>query len=226
MVVLMNREVREQARKLRQQGMAVNQIAIQLKVGKSSASRWVRDIVLNPEELAISDTQRARLTAQNKGARKNLELALERRKSYQLEGREKARENHVLHRQGCLLYWAEGAKARNKVVFVNSDSAMMLLFLRFLREELLVPERDLRLIVHCHARDLNEISRIENYWMMLLRLPKSSLLTTQIKKGSTSRKNILENGICTIGVNSTRIIQHIYGAIQEYAGFDRPEWLF
>jgi hypothetical protein len=23
----------------------------------------------------------------------------------------------------------------------------------------------------------------------------------------------------------TAIVQHIYGAIQEYAGFERPEWL-
>lgn len=222
----MNREIREQARQLRMKGMAVNQIAIQLKVNKSSASRWVRDIVLNPEELAVSDTKRARLSAQNKGARKNLELAYERRKSYQLEGREKARENNLLHRQGCLLYWAEGAKARNKVVFVNSDPAMMIMFLRFLREEMQIADSELRLIIHCHSRDLAVISRTEKYWLTLLRLPDNSLLTTQIKKGSTSRKNILENGICTIGVNNTRLAQHIYGAIQEYAGFERPEWLF
>jgi hypothetical protein len=24
---------------------------------------------------------------------------------------------------------------------------------------------------------------------------------------------------------STRILQHIYGAIQEYSGIDQPEWL-
>jgi hypothetical protein len=26
-------------------------------------------------------------------------------------------------------------------------------------------------------------------------------------------------------VNSTRIVQTIYGSIQEYGGFERPEWL-
>jgi hypothetical protein len=26
-------------------------------------------------------------------------------------------------------------------------------------------------------------------------------------------------------MKSTRIVQHIYGAIQEYAGFEEPRWL-
>jgi hypothetical protein len=26
-------------------------------------------------------------------------------------------------------------------------------------------------------------------------------------------------------VNRTRVVQSIYGAIQEYGGFDRPDWL-
>jgi hypothetical protein len=31
-------------------------------------------------------------------------------------------------------------------------------------------------------------------------------------------------GTCKLTI-STQIVQHIYGAIQEYCGFDRPEWL-
>ena len=30
---------------------------------------------------------------------------------------------------------------------------------------------------------------------------------------------------CKLVVHSTRIVQTIYGSIQEYGGFDRPEWL-
>jgi hypothetical protein len=37
--------------------------------------------------------------------------------------------------------------------------------------------------------------------------------------------NRLPYGTCRLSVHSTAIVQHIYGAIQEYAGFDRPEWL-
>jgi hypothetical protein len=45
------------------------------------------------------------------------------------------------------------------------------------------------------------------------------------KRGSDTRRNILANGVCTVRVYSTELTQHIYGAIQEYGGFERPEWL-
>jgi hypothetical protein len=37
--------------------------------------------------------------------------------------------------------------------------------------------------------------------------------------------NRLPYGTCRLMVHSTQVVQHIYGAIQEYGGFDRPEWL-
>jgi hypothetical protein len=38
-------------------------------------------------------------------------------------------------------------------------------------------------------------------------------------------KNKLPYGVCTVVVHSTSVAQHIYGAIQEYAGFEEPAWL-
>jgi creatinine amidohydrolase/Fe(II)-dependent formamide hydrolase-like protein len=35
----------------------------------------------------------------------------------------------------------------------------------------------------------------------------------------------LPYGTCRLVVHSTEIVQTIYGSIQEYGGFDRPEWL-
>ena len=32
-------------------------------------------------------------------------------------------------------------------------------------------------------------------------------------------------GTCELTVKSTRIVQTIYGSIQELGGFDRPAWL-
>jgi hypothetical protein len=42
---------------------------------------------------------------------------------------------------------------------------------------------------------------------------------------SGQAKNKLPYGVCTLRVYDTRLVQHIYGAIQEYAGFDEPSWL-
>lgn len=35
----------------------------------------------------------------------------------------------------------------------------------------------------------------------------------------------LPYGTCRLVVHSTQVVQTIYGSIQEYGGFDRPEWL-
>jgi hypothetical protein len=39
------------------------------------------------------------------------------------------------------------------------------------------------------------------------------------------RKNKLPYGTCRVVVHDTALVQSIYGAIQEYVGFERPEWL-
>lgn len=141
------------------------------------------------------------------------------REYYQQSGREMASEARPLHLKGCMLYWAEGAKARNAIYFANSDPNMMHLFTRFLREELKVKDEAVRLLIHCHSDDPVEVRRIEQYWLDLLELPAASLNKTQIKRGSDTRKNRLVNGVCSIRVFSTELTHHIYGAIQEYGGF-------
>jgi hypothetical protein len=45
------------------------------------------------------------------------------------------------------------------------------------------------------------------------------------KQGSDKSRNVLPYGVCAIRVHRTRAVQHIFGAIQEYAGIDKPEWL-
>jgi hypothetical protein len=126
-----------------------------------------------------------------------------------------------------MLYWAEGSKDKNVLYFVNSDAHMLGMFMRFLREELCVPEEKITLRIHCHSNDPNEQVQIETYWLTVLNLPPTSLRKTLYKKGSEIVHNVLANGVCAIRVNSsTQYIHHIYGAIQEYGGFDNPDWLF
>jgi hypothetical protein len=48
---------------------------------------------------------------------------------------------------------------------------------------------------------------------------------TKVAPAPGSRRNKLQYGTCKLVYNDTRTVQSIYGAIQSYAGFDRPEWL-
>lgn len=216
---------REQARLLRSQGMSIKEIAHQVHAGVASVSTWVRDIALDSDQIHHLKNRQRHLNGQHAGAKANELKFRKLREQYQEEGRCKARENRPLHLAGCMLYWAEGAKKRNSTYFVNSDPNMMLLFMRFLREEMAVPDEVMKIHLHCHASDQVEINRIEQYWLDLLRLPPTALKKTMLKQGSTSRKNILHNGVCGLRVNSTQLTHHIFGAIQEYGGFENPEWL-
>lgn len=209
--------------------MSVRDIAKELKVAKSTVSVWVRDIELTPVQIETLKASQRRhgYAGQYKGGKRNREIYLAKRIIYQEEGRAKAKENRPLHQAGCMLYWAEGAKERNEIYFVNSDQNMIRMFMRFLREELFVLNEDISLYIHCHYSDPFEQQRIEQYWVILLGLQDTCLRKTQVKKGSDTRKNILVNGVCGIRVaKSTRLAQHIFGAIQEYAGFENLAWLF
>lgn len=136
----------------------------------------------------------------------------------------------MLHVAGCMLYWAEGKKGRNAAVFSNSDPHMCALFCRFMRECFAITDDRLSFSINAYTNNGRTIKEIEAFWLDLLGLPRSSArkhMTNHFPTSSSGRKrNKLPNGVCTIRVaQSTPIVQHIYGAIQEYAGIDCPEWL-
>ena len=129
-----------------------------------------------------------------------------------------------------MLYWAEGSKCRNTVQFANSDAAMHKTFVRFLRECFGIKNDVLRFTINAYTSNGRTIDEIENYWLRLLQLPPESARKHMINHFPTSssgrKKNKLPNGVCTLSVGkSTWLIQHIYGAIQEYSRIDQPAWL-
>lgn len=223
-----NVEKRAIARQRRQEGWSLREIADELGVVRSTVSGWVRDIELDDHQIqAIDERGLARLVAQNKGAKANRDKFRVIRQAYQEAGRQRARENPTpLHIMGCMLYWGEGAKDRTELVFVNSDPGMMVTFCRFLREEMAVDDEAIVIHVHSHSTDPEIIYQQEQYWLSLLELPQTSLRKTIYKEGNPRvRHRVIENGICRLAVRKSDVIQHIYGAIQEYTGIDKPEWL-
>lgn len=147
----MKRELREKARQMRQQGMSVNEITRILGVSKSSVSLWVRDVQLTEEQKAFLEHRRRQYAERNIGSQVNRDRSRQLRLAYQQSGRARAREGHPLHLAGCMLYWAEGAKGRNGVYFVNSDANMVALFMRFLRQEFEIEDSEVALRIHCHT---------------------------------------------------------------------------
>jgi hypothetical protein len=191
-------------------------------------SLWVRDILLTQQQIeALKESQRKGVArARLKAVETNRQKYRQLREQAQMEGRVQANEGSALHLAGCMLYWAEGAKNRSELIFVNSDPEMMRYFIRFLRQSLQVSDDEFVLRIYCHSRNREEIARMEAYWLEVLALPSSAIRVAVFKTGSKLTHNHLANGICRLSIKkSFRYVQHIFGAIQEYGGFERPAWL-
>jgi hypothetical protein len=220
------------ARHLRSQGMPYKRIAAELGVSVGSVFLWTSDIELTNEQLERNrrgpggpqhpESQRRRAAAWAARSR-------ETRRQSQADGRAAARQGNPLHLAGCMLYWAEGSKGRNCLELSNSDPYMLVLFRRFLTDALAIESDEIVMSINVYTTNGLSIEKIEAYWLDLLDLPKSSARKHTVNhmptSGSGRAKNKLPYGVCTLKVHSTWMVQHIYGAIQEYGGFDEPAWL-
>jgi hypothetical protein len=220
----------EMARSLRRDlGLPIKEIARRVGVSVSSMSLWVRDVSLTPEQEAALDARNPVRNAQRNGAANNSKRCRAERAAAQEHGRALARAGDPLHIKGCMLHWAEGSKRRNSVMFTNSDDALIVVFLRFLRRCYGVTDDRMTLSVNCFLGNGLTIDEIQDWWLRRLELPASSLRTPAINRVSAASKrlkgNVLPYGTARLTVHSTFIAQSIYGAIQEYAGIERPEWL-
>jgi hypothetical protein len=189
-------------------------------------SLWVRDIELTVEQ---REALRRRMGGRIDGSRANAVIALERRREAQASGRARARRGELLHAAGCMLFWAEGSRNRNVVEFVNSDPAMMAFFLHFLRSCYAVPDSKVAVTCNLFADHEAHQREIQDFWLRRLGLPRARLRKSTInsysKYSQKKRRNKLPYGTCRITVCDTALVQNLYGAIQEYGGFDRDEWL-
>lgn len=225
----MKPEKREEARRLRQeQGLSINEICRRLEVAKGSVSVWVRDIQLTAEQKAELERLHYASRGQIEGGATNARIFRELRRQYQEEGRIKARDRDPLHIAGCMLYWGEGAKARNSLQLANSDPDLLCFYLLFLRQSLMVQNNQITLRIMCYTNNGLTQLDIENYWLELLQLDRERLGKTAVNmqpRSSQQKGRKLLHGTCVLAVHSTRLVQHVLGAIQEYTGIDKPEWL-
>ena len=212
----------------RDEGRSVREIAALLGVSVASVSRWTADITPSPGFIEALRQRNPAVNGCLQGTREQSAARRVGRLEAQARGRELARRPTRLHLAGCMLYWAEGSKDRNTVRLTNSDPDLLALFVRFLRECYAISPERIALSVNCHLNNGLELAEIEAWWLERLGLPVTSLRKSSVNRTSSAsrwRRNILVYGTVSVSVHSTAIVQSIYGAIQQYAGIERPEWV-
>jgi transcriptional regulator with XRE-family HTH domain len=221
---------RELARHLRRaEGESIKEIARRVGVSKSSVSLWVRDIELTPAQLEALVQRNPAYNRQFSGWAKMAARRRAERVAYQEEGRRRARLREPGFVAGCMLYWAEGSKDRNQLQFSNADPVMARYFVDFLKKYFELRGDEIRITCNLYADHLEKQREIEQHWLDALGLPPESLRKSVVNVYSkySKRKRVgnLPYGTCRVVVSRTRVIQAIYGAIQEIGGFTREAWL-
>ncbi|MEU8977446.1 hypothetical protein [Streptomyces sp. NPDC048309] len=223
--------LRDRARELRLQGRTYDQIQVELGCSKSSISLWVRDL---PKPDRKRTTEEASAIA-----KRGWEATMRQRQKERQQTKQAAAEeigtvsDRELFLVGVGLYWAEGAKdkpydRRENVTFVNSDPAMIRVFLAWL--DLLGVERErLRYCVMIH--ESADVAGAERYWADLVGADRSAFHKTTLKKHNpkTVRKNTGDSyrGCLTIKVRQSaelyrRIEGWWYGIVLSARGADQP----
>lgn len=214
----------KEAVRLRGDGWLIPEIAKHLNVSRGSVHLWAGHIkVVTP--YAEDHLKKIRLKAVPAAQRYHRE----RRKVAREAGRIKAGEGSVLHGWGCMLYWAEGAKSCNRLCLVNTDKMMIKLFMDFLVGELSVEKSKVVVSVRFHGKEYRpenpETADVANFWASFLGVDKDSLsvhkITDQRCLGGPkkfSSRNSHPYGMCCLKVNDVTKVQHIYGALEHYAG--------
>ena len=212
--------------------MPFQRIASSVGVSVATAHLWTRDIEITAEQqrrnLGRDITADCETIARR--ARGWATTSRRKREQWQTEGRSRAMDMDPLHMAGCMLYWAEGSKSRNSAQLTNSDVHLVRFFRRFVSECFSVSGEGFSVRLNVYTGNGLSLYDIESYWLDALGLPRVCLRKHSLNHFPTSssggKKNKLPYGVCALRVlRSTHVVQHIYGAIQAYAGFEEPRWL-
>ena len=152
------------------------------------------------------------------------------RRSYQEEGRQLARERGCSYAAGCMFIGPRAQRGVTPSRSPTADPELFVTFANFLQLEFDVRPDQMKLTCNLFADHVERQHAIESYWLDRLGLPRSSLRKSTVNvysstKQEDSYREKLPVGTSCAGAAQHPIVQTIYGSIQEYGGFERPEWL-
>ena len=205
------------ARKLRQNGLSLNEVARLVRVSKGTVSLWCRDIILTGEQ--SRKLSQGRFAAGSKGrllgAETNRKKKVEMLKSCLTWS--KTVFNSFTERDlliaGIALYWAEGSKAETTsgFVFVNSDPVMIKFMHLWLRKVMRIKKEDIKPRLAINEIHKPRIDKVLHFWSGLLELPVAHFGNPWYVKAKVSK--VYENydsyyGILRLGVRKSGLLKH------------------
>lgn len=179
-------EQKIKARELRRKGESVKDISKIVGVSKSTASTWVRDIVLSVEQLEKLNQKMLKGSelGRTRGAFIQKERRMKLEQDYEVASIQEINsltDNELLF-SGLCLYWGEGSKKQRELSWCNSDPQLVNFMIMWLKRCYDI-DKD-RLAVNVA---INEIHRdrdilVKDYWSKTIGIPLEQFRNTIFKK--------------------------------------------
>lgn len=214
-----------QATRLRLQGKSYGEIMKELHISsKGTLSYWFRNLKLS--EKAKKHLKKNRQLAYKRGLfafnEKRTKTILAENESIFYQSCQEIQ--NLSHKEllliGATLYWAEGinrelSRGYRLASFTNSDPTMVRVFMRYVREVLLVSDDKIKPGVIIYP-NLNA-KRVAQFWADIINIPESTFwVSIAVSKASKMRKpsNYLPHGTVHIRISSRQIFHKIQGHIE------------
>lgn len=113
----------------------------------------------------------------------------------------------MLKMAGVMLYWAEGFKSKSAqgVDFANSDPAMAITFLRFLRDICGINESKLRVFLYCYGNQ--DVPSLINFWKDITGVPEEQFTKPHIRRDfDVAKSGKMPNGLVHIRYGDKRLL--------------------
>ena len=164
--------IKEKALSYRRQGYSLNEIADRMSISKSTLSGWFEDLVLNKS--AIKRLKERKIFGQYTAKQKSSMKRRSELKKYEKQASGQIRKVVFTKNSSKLLcsilFWCEGTKSLSAPMqFINSDPAMIRVFMLLLRDSFELDETKFRILVHLHEYHNEE--KQKKFWSDVTGVP-------------------------------------------------------
>lgn len=213
-----------QARRMRQAGESLKQIATSLHVSVSSVSTWCRGIELTQEQIEnlqkrIKDPNYGKKLAYLKQQKKLFNEKIQKLKEEGKKevGRLSERDVFIA---GIALYWGEGFKKDHLVGLATSDPNAARFYIYWLEKCFGITKENLIVRVTSNILYKPQIEKLHSYWIKILGLSMDQISKPYFQKTIWKKEYINKDeyhGVIRIKVRkSINLLRKIYGYIEGF----------
>lgn len=208
-------KILSQAIHLRKGGCSLREISEQLKISKSTASLWVREVIISKDGTCrlnkISNDARKRALKTNENKRSEILKSININCTALKNPKKHSKD--LLKIYLSLLFWGEGSKKERRLTFTNSDPKMIVSYLYLLRKSFNIDESKFRAVIHLHP--YHNYGEMLKFWVDVTKI-KNSNITIYKKKNSGIRKSKNYKGCISVRYYDVNILDELFIIIERF----------